>query len=231
MNLSTIEKFLLLAHHPKKGKFISSLTYINTGFAGCVYLELALLDKISIKKRRVFVKNNDKPVRHPILKEVLEDVKHRESPKTLKSCILSLYHKRSTYIWSYLEEMERKGLVRIENRKFLGFFPYKKSFLTNRAEQQSLISEFKFKISIPESLSIQDRALFGLIEACKLYPNLISKEFQGKELESHVKNNILDKTPIVNSIDDAVNQTIKITIATIYLTVYYVGGRSSRFIS
>lgn len=227
MNLNTVEKFLLLAHHPKKGGFISSLPFINAGFAGSVYLELALLDKISIKKRRVFVKNNNNIVHHRVLNEVLEDVKQRDQPKALKSCILSISRKHSSYIWEFLEEMERKGLVRIENKKLLWLFPYRKSYLNNKTEQQSLISEFRFKVTIPDSLSAQDRAIFGLIEACKLHPNLSTSRIETKELEKQIKNNILDKPSIVNSIDDAVHQTIKITIATMYLTVYYVGTRSS----
>jgi hypothetical protein len=228
MELNTIEKFLLLAHQPKKSGFISSLTYINTGFAGSVFLELALLDKISIKKRRVFIKNNDHPVQHPFLNTVLKDIQQREKPRTLKSWILSLYRKRASSFWTFLEEMEEKGLVRIENKRFLVFFPFKKSYLTNTVAQEELISEFKNKIDKQQTINIQDRAIFGLIEACKLYPNFSSKRLERSRLEKQVKRNILNATPIENSIEDAVHQTIKITIATMYLTVYYVGSRGSR---
>lgn len=228
MELNTVEKFLLLAHHPKRGRFVSSLPYINAGFAGSIYLELAILDKISIKKRRVFVKNNDKIIHHPILSEVLEEIEKRKSPRSLKSWILSLYHKKGSYIWGFLEGLERKGLIRIEDKKLLWLFPYKKSFLINESEQQSLILELKYKITKPESINVQDRALFGLIEACKLYPNFYSTRNERKELEKQIKVSVLDKPSIMNSIDDAVHQTIKITIATMFITVYYVGMTSSR---
>ncbi|HLV43047.1 MAG TPA: GPP34 family phosphoprotein [Brumimicrobium sp.] len=227
MELNTIEKFLLMAHHPRKGRFVSSLPFINTGFAGSVFMELAILDKISIKKRRVFVKNNDKIVDHPILNDVLDEVRKREKPRTLKSWILSLYHKRSSYLWEFLEEMERKGLVRIEQKKFLFLIPYKKTFLTNQYEQDTLIYELKFKISKPESINVQDRVLYGLIEACRLYPNFYSTRKERLRFEKQIKENVLDAPSIVDSIDDAVHQTIKIIIATMLLTVYYVGSRSS----
>ncbi|HZH87515.1 MAG TPA: GPP34 family phosphoprotein [Brumimicrobium sp.] len=228
MELNTIEKFLLLAHHPKKAGFISSLTYINTGFAGSVFLELALLDKISIKKRRVFVKNNDKNVDHSFLNEVLSVIIEKDKPRTLKSCILSLYRKRSSHIWVFLEEMEAKKLVRIENKRFLWLIPYKKNVLINKAAQKLLITELKSKIKNQQNLTAQDRALFGLIEACKLYPNFSSQRKERKEIEQQIKRNLLDNSPIENSIDDAVHQTIKITIATMYLTVYYVSSGGTR---
>lgn len=228
MELNTIEKFLLLAHHPKKPGFISSLTYINTGFAGSVFLELALLDKISIKKRRVFVKNNNKIVDHSFLNEVLSVIIEKDKPRTLKSCLLSIYRKRSSYIWVFLEEMEAKNLVRIENKRFLWLIPYKKNVLINKAAQESLITELKSKIKNQQNLSPQDRALFGLIEACKLYPNFSSQRKERKEIEQQIKRNLLDNSPIENSIDDAVHQTIKITIATMYLTVYYVSSGGTR---
>ncbi len=42
MDLNTVEKFLLLAQHPQKGRNISSDLHINYGIIGAILLELSL---------------------------------------------------------------------------------------------------------------------------------------------------------------------------------------------
>lgn len=220
MELNIIEKFLLLAHHPKKGGFSSSLKYIKLGFAGSVFLELALLDKLSIKKRRIFLKNNNKPVKHIFLKNILEELDQANKPKVLKSRILSLYRKRSSDIWMFIEEIAYKDLVHVEEKNFLGIIPYRKSFVIDSEVQDSLIADCKAKLTSGQELSAQDRALIGLIDICKLYSNISSKRSERRLLEQNAKS-ILKTMPAENSIDDAVNQTLKIINATMYLSIYY----------
>nr|WP_299207186.1 GPP34 family phosphoprotein [uncultured Brumimicrobium sp.] len=226
MELTTTEKFLLLAHHPRKKRFVSPFNYIKLGYAACVYMELALLDKISIKKRRIFVKRNDVEVKHPFLKELLEEVSNKKNPKVLKSRLLSIYRKRSSKLWEHLEEMEGKSLVRVEHKRFLGLFPYRKSVLTNTLAQQILISEYRTKLKYLDDLDNEDRGLIGLIDVCKLYPTICRKKKERKEFEKNAKE-IVQNWPVKESIGDAVNQVCKITTATMFLTVYYVYGRST----
>ena len=52
---STAEKFLIIAHHPEKGGFLTSQTFIQYGIAGAILLDLTLGERISMVDKKLFL--------------------------------------------------------------------------------------------------------------------------------------------------------------------------------
>ncbi|MFO7620157.1 MAG: GPP34 family phosphoprotein, partial [Bacteroidales bacterium] len=55
-SFNTAEKFLLIAHHPEKGRFTISPMYIKYGLAGAILLDMTLEDRIDLTDKRLILK-------------------------------------------------------------------------------------------------------------------------------------------------------------------------------
>jgi hypothetical protein len=53
MKFNTLTKFLLIAHHPEKGRFLISETHIKFGLIGAALLELSLAEQIKIEDNKL----------------------------------------------------------------------------------------------------------------------------------------------------------------------------------
>ena len=81
MNLSSVEKFLVLAHHPQKGKFMISDIHINYGIIGAILLDMSLEDKIKIENDRLVLKGSielDDLIRSEIALQISQSTKPRK---------------------------------------------------------------------------------------------------------------------------------------------------------
>ena len=117
------------------------------GIIGSVLLEMALNDKISIVNDRLVLKNDVK-FDNPIFSEVSMKIKHSKKPRKIKHWITKLAGKSRKYKWIILSKLENINLIRVENKKFLGFIPYRKSYLTDLNARTNLIQQLKEDINL-----------------------------------------------------------------------------------
>ncbi|MEO9873049.1 GOLPH3/VPS74 family protein [Ekhidna sp.] len=204
MELNTLQKFLLLAQHPKKGAFATSHIYISYGIIGAILLELALLDKISIEKEILIVKN-DRGVDHSMFSEVLTKIKSSKKPRKVKHWIIKLARESRAYKWTILNELVDQRIVRIESKKFLGFIPYKRHYLIDKRIRTKLIDQVKKNIFSKEDLIEKDVIVLGLVEACKMHRIITTDRGELKRLKKELKEIIKD-SPIAETVDTTIKQ-------------------------
>lgn len=226
MELNTIDKFLLLAHHPLKGRLTSSQLYSKIGCLGAAFLELVMLDRITIKKSYVYVNDVLEPLDSKSLNNLVDLLKKSKKPKRLKTWLLNLSGLRKSFLWMFIEELAEKGIVRIENKKFLWFIPYKNSYLVDTPVQQLLISEFKNKVYLNQELNDQDVSLLGLIDICKLYSNFYTDYSERKVFRKKVKT-LLKSNENNLEIDNAIKETINEILSIIVVLVISSNASSS----
>ena len=57
MKLNTIEKFLLIAQHPTKGRFVIQQMPLNYSVVGAILLELSIEKRLKIENKRLVLTN------------------------------------------------------------------------------------------------------------------------------------------------------------------------------
>ena len=92
MELNISEKFLLLAHHPKKKRFIVSDIRLKYGLIGAVLLDLSLEEHFEIKNKKVIVKSNSKHSDF-VFHELLQAMKNSGKDRKLRYWVRNFSYK------------------------------------------------------------------------------------------------------------------------------------------
>lgn len=204
MKLNTFEKFLLIAHHPSKGRFAISEVHINYGIIGAGLMEMSLFELIKIEKQMLVIKNGI-ATNNAIVSEISMIIKNSKKPRKIKYWIPKLARKSKKYKWIVLNDLANKRLIRIEHKKFLGLIPYRKTYLTGSRLRNNLISQLKKNILHRQDLSDEDIVILGLIEACEMHKILSSDKEELKRLKKELKE-IIKESSIANTLDETIKQ-------------------------
>lgn len=210
---STAEKFLILAHHPEKGGFLTSQIYVQYGLAGGILLDLTFEDRIAITGKMLAMKPG-KASSSPVLNDVITLI--TQSPKTRKTdyWVGKLAARHNIYRWQLLEGLKHKGLVRIEKRKFLGLFPYRQSFFNETYSRANLVRHLKNEILSRRDISEESNALAALVKACSMERILSSDRDELKRIRQQLKLMVAE-----SPVSDVVAQTIRQVQAAIIASV------------
>ena len=221
MELNISEKFLLLAHHPEKKRFIVSDIRLKYGLIGAVLLDLSLEEHFEIKNKKVIVKSNSKHSDF-VFHELLQAMKNSGKDRKLRYWVRKFSYKARKYKWATLSNMEKKRLLRIEQKKFLGLIPYKTSKLLEHKTRQQLIKEVNKCAFSKKEISNSDMAIMGMVEACKMHKIIASNRDEFKQLRKELKVLIKD-SPIA----ETVNSTIKEVQAAVIAAVVASSGAAA----
>ncbi|MEL6560605.1 MAG: GPP34 family phosphoprotein [Bacteroidota bacterium] len=204
MQLDVLEKFILLAHHPEKKRYLISELYVNYGIIGAMLLDLSLLNKLDLRgENLVITDRNDIP--NPMVAEVANDIHKSGKQKKVKFWVMKYGRKAAKYRHKILESLAEKNVIEIERKKFLGAFPYIKTRVIDRRIQESLARDVKSNVFNHRDISEEDTIMLGLVEACKMYKALSNDRKEIKKMKASLKN-ILKESPIADSIDKTVKQ-------------------------
>ena len=80
--LNTSEKFLLIAHHPEKGRLVVSRQYFRYGQAGAILIDLCLNGRLGIENGRIIPKPGSTPsdpVKSAVIKMITETARPRRA--------------------------------------------------------------------------------------------------------------------------------------------------------
>lgn len=201
-SLSLREKFIIITHHQKKGKFVVSDIVLNHGIIGALLLELSTDELVQIKDKKLTVKS--KKTKDALLSEILDKISDSSKERNVKTWVRRLNRKSKKYKWSILNSLSDKKVIRIEKRKFIGLIPYRLTYFTENEIRDRLIENIYELVLKNKKPGNEDLAFFGLIQACKLQKLFCSNKTERKEFTKNLKE-ILDKNPI----NEAVEKSIK----------------------
>ncbi len=212
MELNTIEKFLLIAHHPEKWWYKINQIHLKYGIAGAILLELALRNDIVLEESKIQVntksKSDDKE--YPLFGEIVQTIELSRRLHKPKYWIQKYGRRPRKLKWEFLSGLEKKRLIRIKRLKFLGI-PYRRTYLIDKHIRVQLISNLRESLIYKKSKTEEDIAILGLIEACKMYriiePDRSKRKIIRKELKYVIK-----ESPISEILQATIKQ-IQIAIA------------------
>lgn len=211
--LNTSEKFLILAHHPEKGRLIISRQYFRYGLAGAILLDLCLDGRIGIDNGRITPKPGNTPS-DPVKSEVIQMITESVRPRKAGYWVRKLAFRYTGYLNKLRTGLAGKRLMRIDETKLLGIIPWRRSYLTESYTRTNLIRQLKNDILVYRGDAGESSALAGLVEACRMRRILSTDREELKMIRSQVKK-ILKDSPV----SDAVAQTIRQVQAAIIASV------------
>ena len=224
MELSTVERFLLLAQHPEKGRFTISGVQLNYGIVGALLLGMSLEKRIVLEDGTLVLKDKKK-VKDPLIAEITEIISISDKKRKIKYWINKLNRKSNKYKWTILNEMDRKRLVRIDNKKFLGLIPYKLCYLKDGRTREKQIQHIRKAILHPSSVEItnDDIVIMGLVEACKMHKTFATNKEELKKIRKELKE-IIKNSPIAEAMDKTIKEVQGAIVATMIATTVVIGG-------
>ncbi len=220
---STAEKFLIIAHRPEKGGFLTSQLFIQYGIAGAILLDLTLGERISIVDKKLLLKPG-KALSSPMLNDVSTMISQSPNPRKISYWVGKLASRYNRYKWQILEGLEGKRILSIERRKFLGLIPYRQSVFTETYTRASLVRQLKNEILSGRGGDGELNALAGLVKACSLERVLSTDRDELKRIRQQLKV-MVSESPV----SDVVAQTIRQVQAAIFasLTAAVVASSSA----
>lgn len=207
MELNTLEKFIIVAHHPQKWWFRVPQINLKYGISGAILLQFSLKKLIELENKKVILNTKTKAINetYPILDELLEKMstaKREHKPKFW----IQRFGRRSRKIkWAILTGLEKKRLVRIRHLKFL-WIPFRRSYLIERNTRSSILSKLRESVIYRKEKSEEDIAMLGLIEACRMYRILSPDRSKRKQIKKELRS-VLKESPISQIVAATIKQT------------------------
>lgn len=212
-NLNTSEKFLILAHHPEKGRLVVSRQYFRYGLTGAILLDLCFDERIGFENGRITPESGNTTA-DPVKGEVLQMITESARPRKTGYWVRNLALRYTRYMNQIVAGLVDKRLVRIEETKVLGIIPWSRTYLTESLTREKLIRKLRNDILVYRGDINESSVLAGLIEACRMWHILSTDRDELKMIRSQIKRIIKD-TPV----SDAVGQTIRQVQAAIIASV------------
>lgn len=226
MHLTITEKFLLLAHHPEKGRFLTADLQLNHAMTGLQFLELSYEEAFSLDPKERLVLRDDYASNDPMKAELVERIRKSRRKYKIRDWIIRLSPRMARKRSEVLQGMQEKGILRIEPRKFLWLIPYKKTFLEQVMLRKSLIDVLRISVLEGKELNQEMVALLGLIQACRLEKLLTADKAELKLLQQKLKL-LIKESPYAEAVDKSIRQVQAAIMASIAASTAAAGAAAS----
>ncbi|MCG8411856.1 MAG: GPP34 family phosphoprotein [Bacteroidales bacterium] len=213
MKLDVLNKFLLIAHHPQKNRFLTSETCLNYSIIGALLLDMGTNKQIRLEKNKLRLAESANS-NNPIITEIIDTIRKSKKTRSIKNWMIKLNNKSNKFKTEILTQLEKKDLVRIEHKKILGLIPYTKSYITNNSVRDTLIEEIRNAALSKKELNQDTISILALIEACKLHSVIASNKQELKKLRKELKS-IIKENPMAHVVDKTIKQIQDAIVATL----------------
>ena len=209
------EQFLLLALHPEKPRYVISGQKLNVGLFGSVLMDLYFEEKIDFLDKRVKLKSS-KTREGSVEAFLMEKIRKSKRPPRIKNLISNNSVRGRKFRFHIFRDMQRKGILKIESKKFW-IIPYKLVSLLDRKARENLIVTLKSNLEDPASIPERNAGLLGLISACKMDKVLSVNKEERKEIRRKLKE-LSDKNVVSTSVEKAIKELEAAIASTVAIT-------------
>lgn len=203
MKLTVAEKFLLIAKHPDKGRFILPEIQLNYGTIGAILMDLTLMEAVRVEEGRIIPMGSSGG--NSLHREILELSGQEARPHKIRWWIRKMVRKARRYRWEVMGWLEQKNVVTIEFRKFLGLLPYRRSYLIDKLKRSELLIHLRNCVLLQREATPDDMVLLSLMEACRLHRQISSDRQELKLIRSNLKK-IVKENPVAGNVEEAIRQ-------------------------
>ena len=211
MDLTLKEKFVLLILHPDKGHNMA-ISFSGYGIAGAMLLELAGMEKLNIKDKRVKLLDSKKTDDEQ-LDYLIEILNRSDKSYKVKSIISKIQGKSSKIRKPLIEGLVKKRYLKEVEKRFL-IFRYKRYPSSNTRYRNELVEHIR-RMVLRNIKSDDDIPLLtGLAGACRLSDKFFKTREERKIARKRIKEIVKE-----NDIDQAIDETVKAVQAAIMVSI------------
>jgi hypothetical protein len=212
MDFSIAELFVILSLNPDKGRVSLDSIHFRYTLTGALLMDYFEREEFKIENKRVIP--SFRPDGDPV-HDLFADKFSRSSKNRKISYWIGRLTQKSRFVFNELiNTMEKKRTIRIEHKKFLNLFPYRRYWFNETGVRQNLIELLRGILLYGKQPSRKEIMLLGLVEASKAYKILSRQRGEARLLRS--KNTELLKGDIMSS---EINQAIREVQAAIVMSV------------
>lgn len=195
MDHSVAELFVILALNPEKGRITLSDIPFRYSLTGAFFMEYFEKGEFIIENKRIvssFRKNGE--IIHDLFAErIMKSSRNRR----ISFWIGRLTSKRKLIFSEVISNLEKKRILRTEQKKFLNIFPYKRYWFTDNSVRTNLIELLRGILLYGKQAGKKEVMLLGLVEASKAYSVLSHEKGEKKILRK--KNSELLKSDVISA--------------------------------
>jgi hypothetical protein len=179
MNLSVAEQFVVLSLHPEKGRVIVNSTAFSYSLTGALLMDYLEKSEITTANKRLIpsISKNGEIIHDMFADKIMEDPKSRR----ISYWIRRLTRSRRLILREVINSLEKKNIIRTEERKFLNIIPYKRYWQGDARIRYNLIESLRNILLYGKKPEKKEYMLLGLIEASKAY-FLLSTEWSERRV-------------------------------------------------
>jgi hypothetical protein len=173
MNIPVSKLFVILALNPEKGRVAIDNIHFRYSLTGALFMDYYEQGEFTVENKRIvpsFKKNGE--VLHDLFADkIMNSGKNRR----ISIWINRLTHKSRLIFREIISSLEKENIIRIEQKKFLNLFPYKRYWFTDNRVRTNLIELLRGILLYGKQPGKKEIMLLGLIEASGAY-RLLSRE-------------------------------------------------------
>jgi hypothetical protein len=212
MKQGIANQFLVLAVNPEKGGFMISGLQMQYGLIGALLLQMSLDERIELKDNILKLKSSGAK-KDPVLEDIESHIKKSSRPRKIKHWITRLGQRSRKYKWMLIGELQRSKALRVEKKKALGIFPYKKVYLVNHRERKELIRDLGETMNDKSNRDQEMMILLSMIHAAKLHRIFTSDRAELKKIRARLKE-VVAENPVASNVDKTIREVQAAVIAT-----------------
>ncbi len=219
-HLNLAEKFIVLAMHPNKPRYLISDQAIIAGLTGAILLDLTLEGKLEIRNQILHAKSGNSQI-SATHAEYLNIIQTSTKERKIKHWIQKFTNKSQSRRKQIHEGLKSKGFVKIEYKRFL-FIPYIKAYLIRKNERSKLIEEIRSILIYSKKPNAEMAPILGLIEAGKMYRVISKNRSEVKDFRKKLKE-IMKSDLIASGVNQVITEmqaavTAAIIVSTVAVT-------------
>ena len=204
MEMNTVQKFVLLAQHPTKGRFITPNTNLHCAIIGAILLEFSFREILELKRGRLLLKKEG-IYSDPMFAKVSELLNCVEKPRKIRYWINKLSGHSKDFKQMILEDFEKNNVIKFVDTKILGLFPYQKHFLVAHHIRNDLIQQLKINILFHHALNQENFGVLGLVRACNMHKIFSSNRNELKVIKKSLTE-LLEESPVASAVDNTIKE-------------------------
>jgi len=200
---NTAERFLILIQHPEKPRFIVSEQIRNVGLIGSILLDLANSKNLEIENGKLMIKSVVTDLPQPYM-DILGQIEKSSRIRKIKTWVAKFSRKSKKYQKAILLDLESKGIIRINNKRFLGI-RYYNTQLINSGIRDNIINEIREVIFNNAKINNENSLMLGLIQACKMHKIICKDKSELRICKKKLKE-IMKSDSIAQGVDKVIKE-------------------------
>jgi hypothetical protein len=189
------EKLFILNIDDKQGAIaVSAKTMLRYGSAGSVLAELALRNKIQLRKSRLILEDAT-PTGDSLLDEILELIVGEQKPRKLVRWVDAIGNKQIDKRVAI--RLAERNVIRIEKKRFLWIIPYEIYPQVDASAKYWVKQHLRSVVLAGEKADASDIALLSMLKACRLLRLLFTRDerkFANKKVDALVHGEVIGET-------------------------------------